>query len=281
MADRQPSMKAGTARILSELRRVFSTTPASPNTALFSALRLLAKWRAEELKAPAIAATGGMVAGGPFAGMRFEDGATEGCFLPKLLGCYEAELHAYWTGLRRDRHYRTIVDIGAAEGYYVVGLARMFPEARLIARDTNPAVQPFLDRLATANGVRDRIEIGGEFGHADFAAYADQPTLVVCDIEGGERELLDPAKAPALGRFDIVVEVHEGKGTDFCDELARRFVATHDVTKVPELPRTVIFPHRYQPPDQLDRMISMWEFRSTPTPWLVMRARDFPPRLAG
>jgi hypothetical protein len=183
MADRQPSMKAGTARILSELRRVFSTTPASPNTALFSALRLLAKWRAEELKAPAIAATGGMVAGGPFAGMRFEDGATEGCFLPKLLGCYEAELHAYWTGLRRDRHYRTIVDIGAAEGYYVVGLARMFPEARLIARDTNPEIQPFLDRLATANGVRDRIEIGGEFGHADFAAYADQPTLLVCDIE--------------------------------------------------------------------------------------------------
>jgi hypothetical protein len=270
------SIDAITGAMIAQIRKSFSVAPKEPNLALFHLLRLLAKWRAETLKAPALQATGGAVASGPFVGMKFTVGAAEGCFLPKLLGCYEAELHLHWAALRRERRYRTIIDIGAAEGYYAVGLARMFPEATVVARDTNAASHPLLRALAEMNGVADRIDVGGLFGHADFAPYADQPVLVLCDIEGAEKDLLDPAKAPELTRFDIVVEVHEGMDPTLPSLLSRRFDQTHDIIGVRDLPRTVIFPPRYQPRDSIDRLVSMWEFRSSPTPWLVMRARAFP-----
>ena len=270
------SIDAFTGAVVAHVRKAFSVVPQKPDLALFQLLRLLAKWRAEILKAPALQATGGAVASGPFAGMKFTVGAAEGCFLPKLLGCYEAELHQHWLALRRERRYRTIIDIGAAEGYYAVGLARMFPEARVLARDTNATSHPMLRALAEMNGVADRVEVGGLFGHADFAPYADQPVLVLCDIEGAEKDLLDPAKAPALERFDIVVEVHEGMDPTLPSLLGGRFDRTHDIIGVRDLPRTVTFPPRYQPRDSIDRLVSMWEFRSSPTPWLVMRAKAFP-----
>jgi hypothetical protein len=263
-------------KVLADIRQSVGREQARPQQLLFNTLRLLAKWRAETLHASALEATGGVVSGGPFGGMKFTAGAAEGCFLPKLLGCYEAELHDHWLALQRERRYATIIDIGAAEGYYAVGLARLFPAARIVARDTNRHSHAMLRENAEANGVAHRIELGGRFDHGDFAAYADTPALVLCDIEGGEKELLDPARAPALARFDIVVEIHEGAGKDFDRLMARRFNATHTILGVRERARHVAFPPGYQPRDSIDRLISMWEFRTTPTPWLIMRARNFP-----
>lgn len=265
-----------TAKILAMVTRIFADRSHPPRAMLFYLLRLAAKWRAEMLRVPALRATGGIVASGPFAGMKFERGAAEGCFIPKLLGCYESELHPYWEGLRRQRSYRTIVDIGAAEGYYAVGLARYFPEALVVARDTNAGSHAMVRDIAQSNGVADRVVTGGHFAPADFNDYADQRTLVLCDIEGAEQQLLDPAIAPALRRFDIVVETHDGEAATILDLLVQRFRDSHDIAIVRERMRDIEFPPGYQPRDSIDRLISVWEYRSTPTPWLVMRARDFP-----
>lgn len=46
----------------------------------------------------------------------------------------------------------------------------------------------------------------------DFAAHttsAGHRVLVFCDIEGAERDLLDPVAEPALAGMDIIVESHE------------------------------------------------------------------------
>lgn len=265
-----------TARVFGLVGRILDEHRDQPRPALYNLLRILAKWRAEMLRGPALQATGGIVASGPFAGMTFKHGVAEGCFIPKLLGCYESELHPHWLGLRRIRRYRTILDIGAAEGYYAVGLARLFPEAQVVARDTNESSHAMVRDLAAVNGVADRIVVGGLFSHADFAAYADQPTLLLCDIEGGEKELLDPALVPALRRFDIVVEAHEGMDPTIPRLLMERFAATHEIVGVRERLPDIDFPARYQMRDSIDRMVSVWEFRASPTPWLVMRAKDFP-----
>ncbi len=261
--------------ILDRLRGWLGEDTRKPELVLHRALRLLAKWRAETLKGPAMRATGGVVWSGPFAGMAFRQGATEGCFIPKLLGCYESELHEHWLSLRATRRYAAIVDVGSAEGYYAVGLARLFPEATVVARDTESKSHPMIRQLAIDNGVADRLDIGGLFAHADFAAFADRPTLVLCDIEGAEKELLDPLRAPALGGMDIVVEAHDGMDAAISGTLTLRFEATHDIVVVHERMRDIDLPSGYQPRDSIDRWISVWEFRSSPTPWLVMRARAF------
>ncbi|MFD1808583.1 hypothetical protein ACFSHQ_12170 [Gemmobacter lanyuensis] len=79
-----------------------------------------------------------------------------------------------------------------------------------MARDGDPRARALCAALATANGVAARVEIGGIIDHADLALCALAPTVVICDIEGAEVELLDPVGAPALLAADLLVEVHEG-----------------------------------------------------------------------
>lgn len=247
-----------------------------PVPAHFALLRRLAREREHILRPIVVEQIGLTVRTGPFAGMAFLPTVAEGCMLPKLLGCYESELHPTWAALRRARRYDRIVVVGAAEGYYAVGLARMFPEARVLARDTNAGSHAMIRELASRNGVADRIEIGGLFAHRDFAACADAPTLVVCDIEGAEVDLLDPAAAPALRRCDVVVELHDVFDRTIADTVTGRFAGTHDVEVVPNAGRDIALPPMFDRMDTLDRMIATWEHRAGPTPWAVMRARGFP-----
>ena len=77
--------------------------------------------------------TAGLVHAGPFAGMRYVDRSVGSCFIPKLLGTYERELAPKIERICR-RQPGLVVDVGAAEGYYAVGLAMRIPEARIICR---------------------------------------------------------------------------------------------------------------------------------------------------
>ena len=58
--------------------------------------------------------------------------------------------------------------------------------------------------------------------------------FLICDIEGGEAELLDPDQSPALLNFDLLVEVHEEPAaTQVHDLLVERFKATHSIETIP------------------------------------------------
>ncbi len=65
----------------------------------------------------------------PFAGMKypsnFSSGPSRAALAQKLLGCYEKELHAAIFMLMKEK-YDVFLNIGCAEGYYTVGLARKF-----------------------------------------------------------------------------------------------------------------------------------------------------------
>lgn len=139
-------------------------------------LRQLAKWRSIVLANTLLQRGGGRVAHGPFAGMLYPVAAAEGGRAPRLLGVYEASLHPVIETVIA-RPYAGVIDIGSAEGYYAVGLALRMPAALIHARDTNPAARDLCGQLARANGVEDRLQIGGEVTHADLALCAEGPTL--------------------------------------------------------------------------------------------------------
>ena len=63
----------------------------APGERLADVLRMLSKYRSEALT-QSLRTKDAIVADGPFAGLRLSVVA-EGCSLPKLLGCYEEELH--------------------------------------------------------------------------------------------------------------------------------------------------------------------------------------------
>jgi len=162
--------------------------------------------------------------------MRYEHGRAIGSVLDaKLLGTYELEL---WPAIDRivESGFEHIVNIGAGDGYYAVGLALALPRARVVAFEQDPAGQAAIKALAELNGVSARVEVRGRCEAIDLAAsLPDGRTCVVCDVEGGEAALLDPGVVPALRRHHLLVEIHEFVVRGVARLVQERFETTHEV----------------------------------------------------
>lgn len=241
---------------------------------LNNALRLLAKWRSALIQNTLLQQQGTVVMQGPLQGLDFLPQSVEGCHIAKLLGCYEQPLLPYIEAAIQA-NYPIILNIGCAEGYYAVGMARRMPHTKVLAFDLNPKAQETCQALAAKNGVQDRIQIGALFKPEDFASYAGQKVLVLCDIEGAEKDLLDPAKATALLGMDVIVESHECLIPGITQMLIDRFSATHDIILVEDNGQRQLgkMPAWFNNLAHLDQLLATWEWRSGPTPWLVMKAK--------
>jgi hypothetical protein len=141
------------------------------------------------------------------------------------------------------------------------------------AFDINPAARQACLELARLNKVAERVSVHGAF--TDFEIYRGQRPLVLCDIEGAELDLLDPERSPALREMDIIVEAHECYRQGIVATLASRFAPSHDITLVQDdgLRSLERMPDWFKSLRHLDQILCTWEWRSGPTPWLVMRAK--------
>lgn len=268
---RQPAQPSKLTGAVTETVRAMLAGPPSADT-LNKTLRYLAKWRAELMARTLEARSGPTVIAGPFKGMSYQVKASEGTRAARLLGAYEASLHPVIESIIAKAP-DLIVDIGSAEGYYAVGMALRLPQARVLARDASDVAQGLCRALAVANGVEARVEIGGLFDHADFALCAEKRTVVICDIEGAELALLDPARAPGLMHADILVECHPGLSSGVTQTLSHRFGATHTITEIGRKLDDSGFPAWMEELSDLDRLIALWEWRQGPTPWLWMETK--------
>ena len=254
------------------LRQALESKSGLGNDDLNHLLRLLAKWRHALITNTLIAKQGNVVQAGPFAGLHFIGQTSEGCSAPRLLGCYEHELHAHIEHLI-EREFDTILNIGCDDGYYAVGLARWMPGVRVFAHDLNLEAQTTCCAVAKLNGVADRVQMGGLFQGTDFSAFAGKKTWLVMDIEGGERELLDPFAYPALREMTVLVECHDCFAPGMSTEIARRFAETHTITRVDHALSAITLPDWLQGLGHLDHLLATWEWRIGPTPWLVMEPK--------
>ncbi len=181
---------------------------------------------------------GRRVLAGPFAGLQYGNDVVCGAYVAKLVGSYEEELHGVIEQIK-VRQYRRIVDVGCAEGYYAVGLAVQMPGARVLAYDIDENARRYCADLARLNGVAGRVEVRGRCGHAKLEASCGPETLVVCDCEGFEHELLDPAAVPRLKQTDLLVELHDCLRPGLTPDLLARFAHTHDVQLIESRERAV------------------------------------------
>lgn len=243
--------------------------------------------------------TGERVRLGPFAGMRYVDGAVGSAYLPKLLGTYERELGPVIEEACARRP-ALIVDAGAAEGYYAVGLALRNPQARVVAFESRQAGRTALREMAQINGVEDQIDIRRccepvalravlkpgrhprvpnlRFGKDELRRVPNSISFLLCDVEGDEDLLLDPASVPNLRTTFILVETHEFIRPGITDELLKRFELTHRVERIWQTERSSQeFPFRslatrVLPKSYLDWAVSEW--RPVRMCWLWMKPHD-------
>lgn len=177
--------------------------------------------------------TGQRVVSGPFKGMRYVDRSVGSTYVPKLLGIYERELAAVVEEIIASKP-SLIVDVGAAEGYYAVGLASRLPNTRMIAFEMTADGRAAIGEMAAANEVTDRVIVLGtcEPEGLDAVIAGTSGTVVIMDVEGYEDVLLDPVKVPALASATFLLELHEFAVPGIGETIARRFEKTHDLQHI-------------------------------------------------
>ena len=179
------------------------------------------------------------VRGGPFKGMRYVGDSPSPQIGPPLLGLMEMEI---WTFVQRlmEGNFDLFVNVGAAEGYYAVGMARFSRVPRVISYEGAPLGRVLTHFMARKNGVAGRIDVRGsctpELLTEDVAASV-RPALLI-DVEGYEEQLVDPKLNPHLRRSTLIVELHEHE-KPMAEILRPRFAATHSIEEVWTRPRTV------------------------------------------
>ena len=211
---------------------------------------------------------------GPFEGMTYPRSAISRSeqLVPKLLGSYEQELHgALEQMLAHD--WRQVIDVGAADGYYAVGLARRCPKASIHAYEMNSLPAHYSRQLARANGVDDRVSMHGECRIEDLAALPQVPSLFVADCEGAEAILLDPAAVPLLAESALVVELHEWLTPSIETTIKLRFRETHRLVFIKPEPRHAAEYPAVASIDELsyvEQELVVSEFRLRPVRWAVL-----------
>ncbi len=207
--------------------------------------------RRRHIESKLLALSGGRVLSGPFKGMTYVPNTVNSALGPKLLGSYEMELHAVVESIIAGR-FECLINIGAAEGYYAVGLLTRCSSSRVVAFESSVRGRRLLSQLASANRVGGRLEIRGRCGLAELVDVLrdGQNTAVVCDIEGAEQEVLDPTCVPQLRHATVLVELHEFKRPGVSTLIKQRFSASHHVRiigttgrQIHELP-TIRLPER-------------------------------------
>jgi len=179
------------------------------------------------------------ILGGPFQGMAYLPDPFFDALLPKFVGSYEKEIHPAVSAVVAVAP-DVIVNVGSAEGYYAVGLARLLPQARVVAFEGDPWMRGLLQQVATLNQVADRVEVRGYCDEAELGAAlqgAARP-VVLCDCEGYEAQLMDPARVPALAASRLLVELHDLFVPGVSQLVKQRFAATHDIESFPTRART-------------------------------------------
>lgn len=182
--------------------------------------------------------TGNVVASGPFFGMKYVGSSIGSRLLPKILGTYELELHPIIEEMCR-KSFDVIIDVGAAEGYYAIGMALRNPNAKIVAFETEVSGQNLIKKMADINGVTNRVFVYGFCGSELLSncISENKECLIIMDIEGTEATLLDNCIVPKLNNCNILVEIHECSVPRVGDIIINRFKNTHKIIEIKERER--------------------------------------------
>jgi 23S rRNA U2552 (ribose-2'-O)-methylase RlmE/FtsJ len=215
---------------------------------------------------------GPRILSGPFKGMTYLAWSVGSPLLPKIVGTYEMELHSAVEKIIA-MNTDAVMDIGSGEGYYVVGLARRLPSARVVGFDIDPMANALCDRLANENSVRNRITLR-KWCTADILneelSRAQRP-VVICDTEGAEDEILRPDTAGQLKRASILVELHDPVRPAVSQRIRERFEATHEIETIRQQERLASMLEKGHPDlSNEERLLAMDECRGSGQEWFWM-----------
>jgi predicted RNA methylase len=210
-----------------------------------------------------------------FEGLRYSTAeAKTSAILPKLLGTYEAEVATVLASMLKQKRYRCCIDIGAAEGYYAIGIARLQPQCEVYAVDNDQSALDLCKENAIANGCLDRLHLQDHLSAEDLATFTlPDPSLIISDCEGFERHLFTEKVIQNLQNCDLIIEVHDFVDPTISNYLKGLFRSTHRlevVTSIPDQAKAMTYDvpeiAKY---DAATRAYLLSEFRPCLMDWFV------------
>jgi hypothetical protein len=219
------------------------------------------------------------VLNGPFKGLKYPSLDSVGYVIyPKLLGSYERELQPVISSLAKN-HYSEIIDIGCAEGYYAIGLARIFASAEVHAYDINKRALELCQNMAKENNVLERVHVNTVITSEVIGNFKfKEKGLIVSDCEGFEVDLFNENNLKNLLNCDLIIELHDFIDLEISVRLKKLFSKTHNLESVYSSD-DIYKSHNYDYPELSrlslgEKMEILRERRPAIMEWLICRSKE-------
>lgn len=218
------------------IKRVLESLAPEWTTALLSAKarahshRVVIEWGCVPVHEQLIQHFGTAVLAGPFKGVILSPMTHAEHIGPYLLGVYESELDEAWATVFRG-NYSQLIDIGAKFGFYAVGLARKYPQAEVIAFDTDWWARKAVREMAAANQT-PKVKVEGFCTPGWLAQNTREGAFIISDCEGFEGVLFSDEVIARLTTATLIVETHDCSVPGVCERLRQAFSKTHVVKTI-------------------------------------------------
>lgn len=170
---------------------------------------------------------------GPFKGLVYPSMKSVGSSLyPKIIGSYEKELWPIFHDIKSN-NYSEIIDIGCAEGYYAIGLAKMFNNSIINAFDINEVARELCREMAIINNVSERVKIHSQCTAEILRQFNfTGKGLIISDCEGFEKNVFNKENVNNLKGCDLIIETHDFLDINISSTIKDLFEKTHDLISV-------------------------------------------------
>ena len=161
----------------------------------------------------------------------------------QCLGYYEQEITELISSLP-DQATKTFIDIGAADGYYAVGMLLSKKSKKCICFEASSVGQAAIRETWMLNGAPGDLEILSVANQPSILSLPElnsENTLILIDIEGGEFNLLTDDVINRLADSVLILEIHDWEPDflpNYCD-LICRLHREFDISIIPRAQRNV------------------------------------------
>lgn len=213
----------------------------------------------------------GQVVSGPFKGVRLlSKTSAHSSFYPKIFGTYESLLHEVIYSFL-DSNYLKILNIGCDEGYYAIGLGKLFGIS-VDAYDIDSKSIQLAQKNVYTNNITNVSLFNLEFKDYSWESYKNQRNLVICDIEGDEIKIFNKNIISYLVEMDIIIELHDFMNYQIKSTLVSLFSETHYIEIKRE--KTMTESEKlFKNQNKLFRLID--ERRPVEMEWLILKSKKY------
>ena len=142
----------------------------------------------------------------PVSNWNFHDLST------KLFGFYEEQIQENIIEIKKKYNLTNIVNIGAGEGYHIVGLIKNNYFKKGYAFEIDKRSQLTIRKNLVKNKIKNKVKIFGEGNYKSIAESIDinklSKTFFLIDIEGGEFNFFSKKNINFFKKSFFIIEMH-------------------------------------------------------------------------